>query len=464
MNKQKPDAINDIGESEPVPNLGELGETFDALQKESFANSCVVFDNADSLTDGACQVDKYFIEHREFIQNIGKLAADLLPDEIIDEELRQHDSAASALAGMVDSTIKIIDQTKSQYNLTREIMQATAQLLAHGEQQAQASAINSEELRILKEKIRTIEEEMLLDHIFEDDIVYNSIGTKLKILELMRSGARDKEGVTLIFFDINNFKFINETLGYDGADDFMKTMIANIRHDDVVGRLHGDEFVLGGKTQPQGKPNSPYADSIGLGTHILDAHYAAANAIKIRHSKGKHNELIDYIGAKIGIIKITGDELSLAQGDTAELEKLYEEKLNLINTFGTSTTERIGNAVAFKPGTSDEIDAATNNEDTPIIEEPSRTKQKKPSRIAVIYNQSLIQKDKTKSLPVGTVLEVTTDPETLKHTFVELVTVLDPERLARYTLNQLKSEFESRTNDAGKRLPSGLSPGIDLRD
>ena len=51
---------------------------------------------------------------------------------------------------------------------------------------------------------------------------------------------------SLIYFDLNRFKLINDTYGHAGGDAALKhlaeTLLAHVRDSDCVGRLGGDEF------------------------------------------------------------------------------------------------------------------------------------------------------------------------------------------------------------------------------
>jgi diguanylate cyclase (GGDEF)-like protein len=63
---------------------------------------------------------------------------------------------------------------------------------------------------------------------------------------------------TLIYFDLNGFKAVNDTFGHAGGDavlaHFASTLQAHVRDSDVVGRLGGDEFgvLLSHANQEQG--------------------------------------------------------------------------------------------------------------------------------------------------------------------------------------------------------------------
>lgn len=59
---------------------------------------------------------------------------------------------------------------------------------------------------------------------------------------------RFKRMLSLAFFDIDNFKLVNDTLGHADGDELLKiitmSISENLRASDVVGRFGGDEFAI----------------------------------------------------------------------------------------------------------------------------------------------------------------------------------------------------------------------------
>ncbi|MDZ7938624.1 MAG: PAS domain-containing protein [Rhodoferax sp.] len=69
-----------------------------------------------------------------------------------------------------------------------------------------------------------------------------------KIAEALERAQRSKQGLALMFLDIDRFKSINDTLGHAMGDavlkEFSKRLQAHVRQVDLVARLAGDEFVV----------------------------------------------------------------------------------------------------------------------------------------------------------------------------------------------------------------------------
>jgi diguanylate cyclase (GGDEF)-like protein/PAS domain S-box-containing protein len=75
-----------------------------------------------------------------------------------------------------------------------------------------------------------------------------------RLEQALHVAQRNKSLVAVIFFDLNKFKQINDTLGHEVGDQVLKVvakrMLAAVRDTDTVARLSGDEFVLVLANQP----------------------------------------------------------------------------------------------------------------------------------------------------------------------------------------------------------------------
>ena len=76
--------------------------------------------------------------------------------------------------------------------------------------------------------------------------VYNKATTEKYIKEMLKVN-QDKQ-YAFIIFDIDNFKSVNDRFGHAFGDyviiEFINVIKNNFRHDDIVGRIGGDEFVV----------------------------------------------------------------------------------------------------------------------------------------------------------------------------------------------------------------------------
>lgn len=87
----------------------------------------------------------------------------------------------------------------------------------------------------------------LLDQIYVDPLTGFMTEKKFfveakKILEL------GKPGYSIVSFDIDNFKYLNETVGYEGGSKLIKLTADHIRHaygpDTLIARIYGDQFLV----------------------------------------------------------------------------------------------------------------------------------------------------------------------------------------------------------------------------
>jgi diguanylate cyclase (GGDEF)-like protein len=101
------------------------------------------------------------------------------------------------------------------------------------------------ELQQTRERLEEVEKTADQDHLLP------LLNRRAFVRELTRYIAfTDRYGTpaTLIYFDLDGFKGVNDTFGHAGGDavlaHFAATLQAHVRDSDVVGRLGGDEFAV----------------------------------------------------------------------------------------------------------------------------------------------------------------------------------------------------------------------------
>lgn len=96
------------------------------------------------------------------------------------------------------------------------------------------------EKRLLEEKIRLLEKENRYDY------MTGVLSRRAFISEIESELASNPNG-TLLIFDVNGFKTVNDTYGHIAGDNLIKRYAARLLQafgDDLVGRLGGDEFLV----------------------------------------------------------------------------------------------------------------------------------------------------------------------------------------------------------------------------
>ena len=78
--------------------------------------------------------------------------------------------------------------------------------------------------------------------------VLNRRAFERELNRAMASARRYGEDLSLVYFDLNGFKGVNDTYGHAAGDAALKhtadVLAANVRDSDVVGRMGGDEFAV----------------------------------------------------------------------------------------------------------------------------------------------------------------------------------------------------------------------------
>lgn len=109
------------------------------------------------------------------------------------------------------------------------------------EKQAELTEIN----RLLDQRSRTLEEKSKLDPLTG---AYNRMGIEDSLSAALRQWKYDKKPLSLLLFDVDHFKNINDTYGHGVGDKVLRELTAlvnaNIRAEDRFARWGGEEFII----------------------------------------------------------------------------------------------------------------------------------------------------------------------------------------------------------------------------
>ncbi|MBP3997002.1 GGDEF domain-containing protein [Pseudomonas koreensis] len=110
--------------------------------------------------------------------------------------------------------------------------------------------LDEEERALLRDLAGMAEQELMAVQMASMDeltLLSNRRGFKMLAQHALDACARLERPATLLFFDLNDFKQINDLYGHAEGDSALKTFADVLRiafrESDVVGRLGGDEFV-----------------------------------------------------------------------------------------------------------------------------------------------------------------------------------------------------------------------------
>jgi len=103
-------------------------------------------------------------------------------------------------------------------------------------------------LRDITELARLRERLLSLSHMDELTGLSNRRGFQFLAYQQMKLANRSRKGLLLIFLDLDNMKWINDTLGHRAGDGALvetaRILRETMRKSDIVARIGGDEFVV----------------------------------------------------------------------------------------------------------------------------------------------------------------------------------------------------------------------------
>ena len=112
-------------------------------------------------------------------------------------------------------------------------------------------ALSEEQKGLMIDLAKLVEQEIVAAQAVTEDaltLVCNRYGFDFFDEKTLKKSARYHTETTLVLFDLNDFKSVNDNFGHLEGDALLKVfaelLLANFRECDVVGRIGGDEFAV----------------------------------------------------------------------------------------------------------------------------------------------------------------------------------------------------------------------------
>ena len=160
----------------------------------------------------------------------------------------------------------------------------------HGKQEGSVVAFRDiSNQKMLEERLRW---QATHDHLTE---IYNRRYLESQLEEEIRHVQRSGIGSAVVYLDLDRFKYVNDTVGHDAGDKLLKeissTLVKQLRRNDIVARIGGDEFSIILKNVDE-----------SLAMSLADDCRKALSALRVPHEEKSY-----HVQASIGIAMIEGD-------------------------------------------------------------------------------------------------------------------------------------------------------------
>ena len=143
--------------------------------------------------------------------------------------------------------------------------------------------------------------------------------------QIIEHAKKENGQMTLLMFDIDNFKYYNDVYGHSAGDDILRQaavlMQRTCRNHDVVGRIGGDEFAVIFWDEPKAKPIGPEAERRSAAAD----HPNEPVFIAKRFRKQLKKERFASLGPEgKGVLTISGGLASFPR-DGSTIQQLFEQ-------------------------------------------------------------------------------------------------------------------------------------------
>ncbi len=190
----------------------------------------------DGLThELADALDKKERDYKEVIRIVTDAAATMTQSGLRQgEELKQFATKIESVSRL-ESISEIREQLSSRVS---ELMAMAGQIQLEGQERARA----------LEDEIQRVNEKLRHAEVLAETDVLTGLGNRRKAEKCIHAAIASGMPLSLLLFDLNGFKTINDRYGHGSGDQLLKAVARQmqnaVRETDIVCRWGGDEFVI----------------------------------------------------------------------------------------------------------------------------------------------------------------------------------------------------------------------------
>jgi diguanylate cyclase len=245
-----------------------------------------------SLRDLSNELDEELKQYRCEIESLIKESTHDLKDvvsvlaqatESLSQRENLHSGQLSRISGGLEAISQINDLAQVRITLNRQVSELRSCISKMSHDNESALAGLQKEIQGFQKRLEKVQIEASTDPL-------TGVANRRRCLREISNRIQARSRFGILVFDLNKFKSINDTLGHTAGDTVLQTiarrLTAQVRHDDLVCRWGGDEFVV-----VQDAPKDALAT---VGKEILRA---IAGKITISHNGREHQVSI---GAEFG--------------------------------------------------------------------------------------------------------------------------------------------------------------------
>lgn len=203
-----------------------------------------------SLRDVSSDLDEELKHYRSELEALLKESTLDLKDvvavlaeatESLSQRDNRHSGQLSRISGSLEAISQIDDLAQVRITLNRQVSELRSCISKMSHDNESALAGLQKEIAGFQQRLEKVQVEASTDPL-------TGVANRRRCTREIMNRIRSRNPFGILLFDLNKFKNVNDTFGHAAGDSVLQVIAqrlsANIRHDDLVCRWGGDEFVV----------------------------------------------------------------------------------------------------------------------------------------------------------------------------------------------------------------------------